>query len=184
MIKNGFRLRKIKYITHRQQAKRCAPIAIVFILIAGYMFVASMFGQINEQNQDDYEYLFMSISIGILCIGWFLYSISGNFKRNSFKKNGECFPGYIIGTEEICNSKGSDIYFLLISFDDNGKKIKYSEAYSGDPNVYLQSRSCNIYKYKNKYIEADLVSVDEITDTHYLDIPITEFKGFSKDTYV
>ncbi|MBO6207955.1 MAG: hypothetical protein J6N53_14050 [Lachnospiraceae bacterium] len=182
--KNRHRFCKIKYKTRRQQAERCAPIAMVFILLAGYMFAAFLFGHMREQRQDYYEYLFMAISIGGLCIGWFFYSVSGNLKRNNFKKNGICFPGYIIGAEEICDSTGSGTFFLLILFDDNGKKIKYSEAYCGDPNIYLQSRSCNIYRYKNKYIEADLLHVEELTDKHYLNIPITKYKGLSKDTYV
>ena len=54
----------------------------------------------------------------------------------------------------------------------------------GSPNIYLKSRNCNIYKYKNKYIEADLETVEEITDTYYLGIPTTKFQGFFKDKYV
>ena len=182
--KNDSKPGKIEYLTCRREAKRCAPIAVIFILFAGFIFAGAMFGRSKELHSDFYKSLFLSISVGLLGIGWFYYSVSGNSKRKHFKKMGQCFPGYIIEAESRGIPAGDGTFYLLISFEDNGKKIKYSEAYSGDPNVYLQSRNCNIYKYKNKYIEADLVPVDELTETHYLNIPISDFQGFSKDKYV
>lgn len=76
-------------------------------------------------------------------------------------KRGICIPGSIISAERIVGGKRKRAYFLNIQFFDGVYKIRYTEAYFGDPNDILKNRRCNIYKWKGKYIEADFNTLDK-----------------------
>ena len=52
----------------------------------------------------------------------YIYSVTWNTKRKKFKIYGEAFQGYILGAEEKETGRGENVYYLLISFNDNGEK--------------------------------------------------------------
>ncbi len=67
-------------------------------------------------------------------------------------------------------------YHLMVSFNDNGEKILYTEAYKGYPSSRLKSANCNVYKWKGKYIEADF-DLKSTYETHQsVMIPIQKRK--------
>ena len=167
----------MKYKTRRQkniyEAARllfiCINLCIVVVLFLGKEVPALMY---------------LQLPIELLSICYLIYCLTYDIKRKRYKNNGECFQGYIIGAEEQYYDNGSNTFYLLISFDDNGKKIKYTEGYVGDPNLYLVSRMCSIYKYNGEYIEADLIQGEHINESSTLGIPTTNYQKSSKKMYV
>ena len=107
----------------------------------------------------------------------FVYCLSYDAKRNAYKKKGICIQGHIIGTYKVSNRRGAGTYYLKICFWDNGKKIMHTEGYVDNPNFMLSASSCNIYKWRGKYIEADLNTLEN-EKSHKLEIPIEETDFF------
>ena len=108
--------KRVAYRTYRQKAEDSTFFAVYFF-ISGCVGFGIAF---SDEMKESPHLLIMPIAVGILTIGWFVYSISGNAKRNKYKKKGECFPGYIIGAEMLLTGERYNRYCLLISFNDNG----------------------------------------------------------------
>ena len=126
---------------------------------------------LQNMTADDISTLVLAlccILTGALLLAYFL---TYDVKRNKFKQNGECIPGRIIGAQEVVSRRGVT-YYLLIAFNDNGTKIRYTEGYKGDPNLKLRSRDCNIYKLNGKYIEADFQALGKDEWAQALNIPV------------
>lgn len=158
----------------RRENNLCEATYILFICV--FFFLGVMLFWRKETP----ILLYLQIPIELSAICYFAYCITYDKKRKSYKKHGERIQGYIIGAEERIYGKGSNTFYLLISFDDNGKKIKYTEGYVGDPNYYLISRICSIYKCNGEYIEADFVTRGNFKDSSGLGIPITKYQKNSK----
>ena len=58
--------------------------------------------------------------------------------------------------------------------------MRYTEGYVGNPNYKLKNISCAVYKWKDKYIEADFNVLDKKEKPHYLEIPISKYKHFRR----
>ncbi|MBP3196700.1 MAG: hypothetical protein J6N21_06810, partial [Butyrivibrio sp.] len=82
-------------------------ICLFFCIIYGY-----------NLKRDELYVFYLLIILGIICIFWFIYSITYNTKRNVFMKKGKPISGYIIGAEEKKAGRGLSSYYLLISFND------------------------------------------------------------------
>ena len=93
--------------------------------------------------------------VSLVVIIFDLYCFSGDYIRWKYKRNGIRLEGYIDSAKESFNGRGENRYYLDISFEDNGKKVRHTEAYIGNPNNKLTSRKCSVYKYGDKYIESD-----------------------------
>ncbi|MBR1470236.1 MAG: hypothetical protein IJ600_01180 [Lachnospiraceae bacterium] len=142
----------MKYKTARQTGIIYTFIFFLFCIGIGlYVIMGAEEGEI-------YPYIFALCTwlIGILLL---VYSLSYDLKRNSFKENGICIPGRIIGAERVVS--GDATYFLKILFYDEGERIWYTHGYTGNPNKILKECKCNIYKWKGKYIEADFNTLDK-----------------------
>ena len=170
-------MKKTKYKTRRQDNTYVGAISSILCL-----FCCIIYGV--DSKIDDLYIFCLLVLMGILCVFWFIYSITYNTKRQIFKKKGECILGYIVGAEEELTGRGLNTYYLFISFYDGCEKIKYTEGYVGNPNHYLKSRRCHIYKYKDKYIEADFISAEKSLNSCILDIPISKYQHNSKKKYV
>lgn len=144
----------------------------VYILIIS---MCGVVGIVSAKSMGDYYPAYSEVLVGLLGVLVFTYYCTYDVKRNIFKKKGERFQGHIIGAERLVSGRGEWTYYLKISFYDNGKKIKYTEGYAGDPNKKLKSCECYIYKWKGKYIEGDLVALDKKEKSVNLKIPISKY---------
>ncbi len=165
------------YKTRRQDYSYMGGMCSLLCLISCIIYGISL------KTEERYV-LWLLIIAAVICIYWFIYSITCNTKRRIYKKKGKRFSGVIIGAEEERTGRGSNTYYLLISFYDEHRRIKYTEGYVGDPNYYLISRKCSIYKYNGEYIEADLVPGKFFNEASGLGISITKYKKTSKNRYV
>lgn len=84
-----------------------------------------------------------------------VYCLSYSKKLKTFKQNGICIPGCIIGVYEQISSSAPNVYYLKIVFFEDGDKELCSQGYYKDPNRTLADTKCNVYKWKGKYLEAD-----------------------------
>ena len=167
----------MKYKTQRQSK---IGISLFFLIIC----LCLCFGIALSKSWGEYYPVYAEAGIALLGIIVFGYHITYNVKRNIYKKKGECFQGYIIGADVLVNGRGEWTYYLKISFYDNGKKIKYTEGYAGDPNKKLKNCKCNIYKWRGKYIESDLMTLEQKAMPTNLKIPISKCGRSKKKMYV
>ncbi|MBO6207589.1 MAG: hypothetical protein J6O73_11680 [Lachnospiraceae bacterium] len=126
---------------------------------------------IRFRTEGDISYYIVAIALFSIGILYFVYSLVGVFRHNVYKKYGLCIPGRIIGAERILGRKNGR-YFLKIQFFDEVMKIRYTEAYLGNPNHILQDCFCNIYKWRGKYIESDFNTLNEKEESFVEIIPI------------
>lgn len=127
---------------------------------------------IKFRTRGDISELIVAIGLFSFGILYFLYSLVCVIRRYVYKKNGTCIQGCIIGAERIMGQKRTGSYFLKILFFDEVKKVRYTEAYMGNPNDILQDCFCNIYKWKGKYIEADFNTLGEKQESFVEMIPV------------
>ena len=164
----------LKYKTKRQA---CIWVAVWILIACLCWFISIVYGRNrNEYFIPGIEYFILLFGIGVLT-----YFLTYDVKRNHFIKCGECIPGCITGAECEVNGRGEWTYYLLISFYDNGQKIKFTEGYVGDPNDKLKSCECNIYKWNGKYIEADLQPLEREQMPVKLNIPVNKYRGKNKN---
>ena len=168
----------MKYKTRREYHK---GLSIICLLFGIYSFVVVILNVITYSRESDNMDMRMSIFSTVMWVGIFVYCWTCNFKRNRMKKRGKRYEANIIGAEWLLNGRGEDTYFLLISFHENGeRKIRYTEGYVGNPNYKLKSTKCEIYKWKNKYIETGFEVRDKKEKSGKLNIPITKYRFFEK----
>ena len=167
----------MKYKTQRQ-AK--VGVSLFFLIICLCMCMGIMISKSWGERYPAYA----EVSIGLLGMVVFGYHITYNVKRNIYKKKGECFKGYIIGADVLVSGRGEWTYYLKISFFDDGKKIKYTEGYAGNPNKKLKNCECNIYKFRGKYIESDFKTLEKKEKPANLKIPINKCGRIKKKMYV
>lgn len=168
----------MKYKTRREYHKGLSIICLLFGIcgfgIAGLCIL-------TYAGESDDLTIRMGICSAIIGIGIFIYCWTCNVKRNRIKKKGERYEANIIGAEWLLNGRGEDTYYLLISFYENGeRKIRYTEGYVGSPNYKLKSTKCEIYRWKNKYIETEFEVLDKKENPVQLNIPITKYRFFHK----
>ena len=168
-----------RYITYKQKDATMSGFFSIFFLCCWCGICFS--GQ--ELFETKFPYV-IQILVALLCVGWFAYTATYNSKRIKYKERGQKLNGYILEAERKEMGRGGSQYFLLIAFHDNGSKIKYSEGYADNPNDYLKSRRCSIYKYKDKYIEADFICADDSESSGRLNIPISKYRRDSRKKYV
>ena len=141
----------MKYKTVRENGKALSVGGLFFGVIGIF---CTIFILLTEGDALNDPASFIGLYIGLLSILGFVFCWTSDVKRKRFMKYGKKFNGYIIGAEWHFNGRGEDIFYLLISFHEDGtKKIHYTEGYVGNPNYKLQNRECEIYKWHNKYIE-------------------------------
>lgn len=167
----------MKYKTQRQAN---VGVSIFFVIVC----LCACFGIAISKSWGEYYPVYSEASVGLLGIVVFGYYSTYNVKRNIYKKRGECFRGYIIGADVLISGRGEWTYYLKISFFDNGKKIKYTEGYAGDPNKKLKNCECNIYKWRGKYIESDFKTLGKKEKPVNLKIPISKCGRSNKKMYV
>ena len=168
----------MKYKTRREYHK---GLSIICLLFGIYGLGISGLCILTYAGESDDVPLCMGICTTIIGIGIFIYCWTCNFKRNRMKEKGKRYEANIIGAEWLLNGRGEDTYFLLISFHDNGeRKIRYTEGYVGNPNYKLKNIGCEIYKWKNKYIETGFAVRDKNEKLGKLNIPITKYHFFQK----
>ena len=169
---------KLKYITMGQE------ILFILYMLAGMLLCYGVLYTTIYFIWNDHETP-IYVGPGLLLLGiiiWgFCFYNADTRRRNRYKKHGECFPGVIVGADRQSIPRGKDEYFLIIEFEENGeKKIKYTQGYSGNPIDYLQSCKCNIYKWRGRYIEADLQVKQSRKQVIELRIPIGIYKDFDR----
>lgn len=167
----------------KYKTKRQAQIGFSIYFLIGSM--CGFWGIVLSRSMGDYYPPYAEACVGLLGLFVFVYYITYDVKRNIYKKKGERFQGHIIGADELISGRGKSTYYLKISFYDNGKKIKYTEGYAGNPNKKLKSYECYIYKWKGKYIEGDFVALGKTDKPVNLKIPISVYgKDKKKKLYV
>lgn len=127
------------------------------------------------REEDDHFAVVKAVIIFLVGILSLIFFLTYNVKRSIFKRHGKCIPGKIIGAESVYGRYENSCH-LMISFYDNGEKVLYTEAYKGYPSSRLKSTNCNVYKWKGKYIEADLDLKSKKEIYQRLMIPIQERK--------
>ncbi|MBO6297877.1 MAG: hypothetical protein J6N53_03440 [Lachnospiraceae bacterium] len=145
--------------------------------ISFFLSALCLGGWVLLSNQDGE--ITLVIKAGCIFLGGLLiliYFLSFNTKRNKYKRIGQCIPGRIIGADMVYGRHESS-YHLMISFYDNGEKVLYTEAYKGDPRFRLKSLRCNVYKWKDKYIEADFDCLAKREMPQGLLIPVQKRKS-------
>ena len=149
------------------------PAAIgILILIALGVLVKVYNSWVNPARSFSKSSLVFLAMISIMAIAHLAYCFSGDFKRDRYKRYGTRFKGYIDSARMSRGGRGYNRYYLNISFDDGGRKIRHTEAYVVDPRKALKSRECSVYKYKGKYIEADFMPAQK-GSKGWLDIPVS-----------
>lgn len=130
------------------------------------------------REEDDHFAVVKAVIIFLVGILSLIYFLTYNVKRNMYKKLGKCIPGRIVGADVVWG-RHENSYHLKISFYDDGEKMLYTEAYKGHPGSKLKSSSCNIYKWKGRYIEADFDLKSKREVHQGLTIPIQKRKSVS-----
>lgn len=149
----------MRYKTRREDLLIIHIIIILCCLGKGYVMI------------HDQLPLWLIFATGALGGGVLLYAL--DLRRKWYKKKGVRLDGYISECKRYPNGRGEDIYFLVITFTDNGeKKTRKTEGYMGNPNCKLLNRKCSIYKWNGKYIEADFHVAPESMHKKMLDIPV------------
>ena len=161
----------MRYITIRQSNIGLGFLFFLSALCLGY-------GQLLMNRDNEIMPKVKAACIFIVGIMIFVYFLSYNVKRNMYKKLGKCIPGRIVGADVVWG-RHENSYHLKISFYDDGEKMLYTEAYKGHPGSKLKSSSCNIYKWKGRYIEADFDLKSKREVHQGLTIPIQKRKSVS-----
>lgn len=170
----------MKYKTKRERFKYISIIGLLIGLLGfGALFLSCF---VEEEAEDRFVEVGTILPISIAVIIQFFYCWTYDVRRNRMRKYGEKFEARIIGADCKINVKDEYTFYLMIQFFENGeKKIRYTEGYCGNPNLKLRSTSCNVYKWKNKYIEADLEALDKNEKPYNMRIPITPYRLFRKN---
>lgn len=162
----------MKYKTVREANKGYTIIGLVIGSFGLFVAILCVFAYKGENNNTN---IVMNLILAFIGIGSFVNSWTCNLKRNKMKRHGEKFKARIIGAQCLFNARDEDTFFLLIEFYENGeKKIRYTEGYYGNPNHYLRSAACEVYKWKNKYIETGFDVLDK-KEKPYLKQELTSF---------
>lgn len=161
----------MKYKTARQNHIVISFFFMLFCICLGIPIL-------KYRTVGDISYYIVAMSIFLTGILFFIHSVTYDRKRNIYKKNGISIPGNIISAERMLGTEKTKKYFLKIQFYDEGNKIRYTEAYVGNPNTILKNCNCNIYKWKGKYIEADFNILDKENKTTEEIIPIKIIFGY------
>jgi hypothetical protein len=142
----------MKYKTIIERQKGWALIALLISILTFFSVVQSIIYKYYELP------LFPKVLIFVGGFFFFIYSWTANYVRHMFYKKAIRFDATIIGAEGLYNPGGEDTFYLIIEFwEGKEKKTKYTQAYYGNPNYYLKSKNCSVYKYGNKYLEGDFV---------------------------
>jgi hypothetical protein len=142
----------MKYQTVSERQKGWALIALLISILTFFSVVQSIvYGYYDLP-------LFPRVLIVFGGFLFFIYTWTTNYVRRIFYKKAIRFDGTIVAAEGLYNAGGENTFYLIIEFfDGDEKRLKYTQAYYGNPNHYLKSKHCSVYKYRGKYLEGDFM---------------------------
>ncbi len=162
--------KEIKYKTKREEEFYTGVISAIMTL---FFFITIVLGWGDSLHSDEVK---MAVIFFVAGIVYTVYYLTPNCKRKKYAKNGETFAGTIIGAHFFFQGRGEHAYYLIIAFYENGeRKLRYSEPYAGSPRCKLRDTSCEVYKWKGKYIEGGFHGLYKGEESKNLPIPISEY---------
>ena len=132
---------------------------IIFVFMAIYLIT---------RNEEDVSSYIQALLVLLAGGGPLVYSSAYEKMRDYCKQYGERIPGRITSVYR-CNW---DEYYLAISFFDGKEKRLITGVYTANPNFCLKDCNCNIYKWKDRYVEADFNSLSKDEQSQVLQIPV------------
>ena len=164
----------MKYKTLKDHLKPMSIGIMVLVVIGTAVEIYN--SAVNPARVPDRSAIVFLTVIFIMALAYIAYCYSGNLRRKKYKKYGTRLDGYIESAQESFGGRGYNRYYLKISFHDERRRARYTEAYIENPCYVLKSRKCSVYKYKGKYLEGDFMIADKRSDGQ-LSIPVSKRRG-------
>ncbi len=175
--------KEVKYKTKREEEIYLKTLLFLGVSLGGIVILLDLYCVIfkGENVSEDFFSkccLFFAMTIGLL------YYFIPKYKRKIYAQKGELFAGNVIGADCMIQGRGEHAYYLIIAFYENGeRKLRYSEPYAGSPRCKLRDTSCEVYKWKGKYIEGGLHGLYKGEESKNLPIPISEYHSRDRKKY-